>query len=86
VTGHLHNETNRLRRGIPETAQELQAIKKEIITEEFGGIEKAFLIQALKACEGNVTRSAERVGMQRSNFHSLMKRHQLSAVDYKPSS
>jgi two-component system NtrC family response regulator len=85
VTRHLHNDSRNHFRRIPETAEELQSIKKEIITEEFGSLEKAFLVKALQACEGNVTRAARHVGMQRSNFHTLMKKHAVSAAEFKPS-
>lgn len=63
---------------IPETVDELKAFKKHVL-ENFGQTEKAFLMKALKACDGNITRAAEKVGMQRSNFSALMKKHHLSA-------
>ncbi|MFH1491293.1 MAG: helix-turn-helix domain-containing protein, partial [Pseudomonadota bacterium] len=38
----------------------------------------AFLKKALKTSEGNITRAAARVGMQRPNFRALMKKHRIS--------
>jgi two-component system NtrC family response regulator len=64
---------------IPESLIELKALKKHLIENRYGDIEKAFLLKALKASEGNVTRAAAQVGMQRSNFHSLMKKHHVRA-------
>jgi len=64
---------------IPETLQELKSVKKDLLENRFGQIEKAFLEQALLAEKGNISRAAKRVGMQRSNFSALMKRHGLSA-------
>jgi len=64
---------------IPENIEELNALKKKLLEDYFGRIQKAFLLKALKACDGNITRAAERVGMKRPNFHSLMKRHNLTA-------
>jgi len=64
---------------IPETLEELRAVKKHLLEYSYGEIEKAFLIKALKACGGSVTRAAEKVGMQRPNFHALMRKHNLSA-------
>jgi DNA-binding NtrC family response regulator len=64
---------------IPETLEELRAVKKHLLEHSYGEIEKAFLIKALKACGGSVTRAAEKVGMQRPNFHALMRKHNLSA-------
>ena len=63
---------------IPETLDELKAFKKRLLEKDFGQTEKAFLERALKASEGNITRAAEKVGMQRSNFSALMKKHKLS--------
>ncbi len=63
---------------VPETLEELHAIKKHILEEYFGQVQKAFLLKALKACNGNITRAAERVGMKRPNFHTLMKRHNVT--------
>lgn len=64
---------------VPETLEELKAIKRQLLEVNYAQIEKAFLIKALKACNGNITHAAERVGMQRSNFSDLMKKHRLSA-------
>jgi DNA-binding NtrC family response regulator len=63
---------------IPETLKELNAVKKHLREDVFGQIQKAFLVKALKASDGNVSRAAEKVGMQRPNFCALMKRHHLS--------
>ena len=67
---------------IPETVDELKSFKKQIL-ENFGQTEKAFLMKALKVCDGNITRAAEKVGMQRSNFSALLKKHHLSAESTK---
>jgi DNA-binding NtrC family response regulator len=64
---------------IPKTMEDLKAVRKQLLEEEYGQIERAFLIKALKSCNGNITLAAQRVGMQRSNFSTLMKKHQLSA-------
>ncbi|MFC1531748.1 sigma-54-dependent transcriptional regulator [Thermodesulfobacteriota bacterium] len=67
----------------PGTLKELRAVKKHFLECKYGEVEKAFLIKALKDCDGNVTRAAERVGMQRPNFHSLMRKHGVLAGDAK---
>jgi DNA-binding NtrC family response regulator len=64
---------------VPKTLEELKAVKKHLLQNRYGEIERAFLLKALKACSGNVTQSAARVGMQRPNFHALMKKHRLTA-------
>ncbi len=63
---------------IPETLEELKAVKRQLLEVEYGQIEKAFLMKALKSCDGNITHAAERVGMQRPNFSALMKKYHLS--------
>ena len=72
----MHIEAGLVREG--ETLEDLKAYKKRILEESFGQKEKAFLMKALKACNGNITRAAERVGMKRPNFSALMKKHQIS--------
>lgn len=64
---------------IPETLEKLRKVKKDLLENQFGQIENAFLQQALLAEKGNISRAARRVGMQRSNFSAMMKKHRLSA-------
>jgi len=64
---------------VPQTLDELRSVKKDLLEKRFGRIEKEFLQQALASENGNITRAARRVGMQRSNFSVLMKKHHLSA-------
>jgi DNA-binding NtrC family response regulator len=66
------------RDGTPETLEELRSAKKDLLENQFGQIERAFLQNALLAEKGNITQAARRVGMQRSNFSALMKKHRLS--------
>lgn len=68
---------------IPETVKELNAAKKQLLEETFGQIQKAFLIKALRASNGNITRAAEKVGMQRPNFCALLKKHRISPEHLK---
>jgi len=42
--------------------------------------ERQYLIKVLKMAEGNVTRAAELAGRNRTDFHKLMKKHELSAA------
>ena len=63
---------------VPETLEELKVAKTHLLEDVFGSIQKAFLIKALKATHGNVTRAAERVGMKRPNFCALLNKHRIS--------
>jgi len=75
---HLQFKSSWSAGAIPETLDELKAFKQEFIEGNYRQIEKGFLIKALRACDGNITRAAEKVGMQRSNFSALMKKHHIS--------
>jgi DNA-binding NtrC family response regulator len=66
---------------VPETLKDLHGFKKQILKDHYRQTEKAFLMKALKDCDGNISRAARKVGMQRSNFHALMKNHHLSVKD-----
>ena len=60
---------------VPQTSGELKLVKKEIRTSATADIEKRFLLQALEKNGWNVSRAARQVGLQRSNFQALMKKH-----------
>ena len=82
---HLHpRRSTDGNNAIPETIKELKAVKKHLLDVRYGDLEKAFLVKALKACDGNITRAAARVGIKRPNFHALMKKHNLSVKDLSP--
>ena len=81
---HLQVKQSWKENSIPNTLEELKALKKRIVSENYGQSEKAFVIKALKDCNGNISRAAEKVGMQRPNFYALMKKHHISATKSKP--
>ncbi len=63
--------------GVPKTGDELKRTKKAAREKSVEGIEKAFVLEALKRNAWNVTRSAEDTGMQRANFQALMKKYHI---------
>jgi DNA-binding NtrC family response regulator len=63
---------------IPQTSEELKIVKRLILDKKYAPIEKNFLQTALKASAGNISQAAKKVGMQRSNFSALMKKHHLA--------
>jgi len=77
IVDHLQMKQAWRGNSIPETLDELKTVKKRFLEKSFQPTEKAFLINALNKCNGNITRAAEKVGMQRSNFSTLMKKYQL---------
>jgi DNA-binding NtrC family response regulator len=62
---------------VPRTSDELKRIKKAAREKSVEGIEKLFVLEALKRNSWNVTRSAEETGMQRANFQALMKKYDI---------
>jgi DNA-binding NtrC family response regulator len=88
LSDHWEIKRNRTRDATPETLEELKSVKRHLLENQFGQIEKAFLQKALSAVDGNITQAARRAGMQRSNFSALMKKHHISAnsakMDSKP--
>ena len=62
---------------IPSTNEELKKLKKEIRQKAVNKVERSFVLNALMQNDWNVTRAAEKVGLQRTNFQSLMKKHSI---------
>jgi DNA-binding NtrC family response regulator len=62
---------------VPETNDELKRVKKEIRLKAVLKVEKNFVMNALIKNDWNVTRAAQKVGLQRTNFQTLMKKHQV---------
>jgi len=67
--------------GAPKTGEELKRSKKAAREKSVEGIEKAFVLEALKRNDWNVSKSAEDTGMQRSNFQALMKKYGIRLRD-----
>ena len=69
------SDIERLLENIPSTNEELKDIKKEIRQKAVRKVEKNFILKALEKNRWNVTQAAQSVGLQRSNFHNLMKKY-----------
>ena len=61
----------------PTTNEELKQVKKDIRQKAVEKVEKNFLLNALIKNDWNVTHAAEKTGLQRTNFQSLMKKHRI---------
>lgn len=66
---------------VPRTGDELKRVKKAAREKSVEGIEKQFVIEALKRNGWNVTKSAADTGMQRPNFQALMKKYNIRVRD-----
>jgi len=63
---------------VPRTNQELKEAKQRLRRKAVREVERAFVANALERNGWNVTRAAREVGMQRSNFHALVRKHNLN--------
>jgi DNA-binding NtrC family response regulator len=79
---HLPTRIPRRTSDVPETVEELNSVKQQLMSETFGQIQRAFLIKAIRACHGNITHASQRVGMKRANFSVLLKKHHIAASEY----
>jgi DNA-binding NtrC family response regulator len=72
------NDLENLVENTPVTNEELKQMKKVIRQKAVEKVEKNFLVNALINNDWNVTRAAEKAGMQRTNFQNLMKKHAIT--------
>jgi DNA-binding NtrC family response regulator len=72
------DDIDQLLENIPSTNEELKNIKKEIRQKAVRKVEKNFILNALVKNDWNVTQAAQSVGLQRSNFHNLMKKYKIT--------
>ena len=67
---------------VPQTADELKEAKRHVREQAVAPIEKAFILNALKRNEWNITRAAEEVGMLRPNFQAMLKKQGISVREH----
>jgi DNA-binding NtrC family response regulator len=79
------SDIQQLLENIPSTNEELKRIKKEIRQKAVSKVEKNFILKALEKNRWNVTQAAQSVGLQRSNFHNLMKKFGITLRRKSPS-
>lgn len=72
------NDIETLFANVPATNAELKAVKTRIRQKAVARVERNFLTHALASNDWNITRAAKAVGMQRSNFHNMMKKQGIS--------
>ncbi|KPJ78466.1 MAG: response regulator protein [Deltaproteobacteria bacterium SG8_13] len=78
VANNLHGPDGEEVQTIPQTSKDLKTVKRLVLEKKYDPIEKLFLQTALKASAGNISQAAKNVGMQRSNFSALLKKHGLA--------
>jgi len=75
IAGRLPFEEDVGLASAPATARDLVEAKRKVKELVYEEVERQFVASALQRAEGNVTRAAELVGMQRPNFHALMRKY-----------
>ncbi len=60
---------------VPRNNEELKALKRTARNRMLDDIERRFVIEALRRSGWNVSRAARETGLQRPNFHALMRKH-----------
>ena len=60
---------------VPRSNEELKALKRTLRNHMFDDVERRFVIEALRRSGWNVSRAARETGLQRPNFHALMRKH-----------
>jgi DNA-binding NtrC family response regulator len=63
----------------PHTNDELKDLRKQMREKAVENIERAFVIEALKRNEWNVSHAAREVGLKRQNFQALMRKYHITA-------
>jgi transcriptional regulator with GAF, ATPase, and Fis domain len=65
----------------PRTAEELKQVKRQVREQAVMPVERAFVLEALRRNDWNITRAAEETGMLRPNFQAMLKKLNISARD-----
>ena len=83
LPGEIKNVYNELPvSDFPSTWEEFKLYKQQAKDEVVGRIEKEFLVNAVKEAGGNISMAAKNIGMQRTNFHSLLKKYKINSRDF----
>ncbi len=64
---------------LPRSWVEFKRLKRQVKEATVNQLERRFLIEVLRKWEGNVSRAADAIGIQRTNLHALLRKHGLTA-------
>lgn len=81
---HLPQEIRRpsvqaLTTQLPQSWEEFKKLKAQVRDMTVRQLERRFLIEALRRSGGNISKAADDVGIQRTNFHALMRKHGITS-------
>jgi transcriptional regulator with GAF, ATPase, and Fis domain len=63
---------------LPQNWEDFKKLKQQVRDAAVQELERRFLAEALQRSGGNVSKAAEAIGIQRTNFHALMRKCGLS--------
>ncbi len=64
---------------LPRTWDEFKNLKRQVRDAAVEDLERRFVAEALKRCGGNISKTADEIGIQRTNLHALIRRYDLAA-------
>ena len=64
---------------LPHNWEDFKLLKQQVRDASVQQLERRFLVEALERCNGNVSRAAEEIGIQRTNLHALMRKYDLAS-------
>jgi DNA-binding NtrC family response regulator len=64
---------------LPRSWNEFKRLKRQVKEAAVNQLERRFLMDVLSRWEGNVSRAADAIGIQRTNLHALLRKHGLTA-------
>ena len=67
----------------PEAAARVEVPYREAVEQARDRSSREYLVALLAEFQGNVTRAAERAGLERESLHRLLKKHGLRSEDFK---
>jgi transcriptional regulator of acetoin/glycerol metabolism len=73
----LGDKTGGVKTPVPRTAEELKITRRKVTQRIVDDIERAFVLEALKRSNWNVSKAADDVGLLRPNFYALMRKHHI---------
>ena len=62
---------------LPQSWEEFKKLKQQVRDSVVEDLERRFVAETLRRCEGNVSRAAEEIGIQRTNLHALIRKYGL---------
>lgn len=64
---------------LPRSWEEFKRLKQQVRDSAVQQLERRFLLDVLERCKGNVSHAAKEIGIQRTNLHTLLRKHGLTA-------